>query len=59
METSLGGPLAMKPTREELQARVELLTKKRRNVKHKAQDPPESSLPVRGKTTKLGVSVPP
>ena len=49
----------MKPTREELQARVELLAKKRRSVKCKAQDPPESSLPARGKTLKLGAYVPP
>ena len=59
METSLKGPLAVKPTREELQARVELLAKKRRSVKHKAQDPPESSLPAWGKTSKLGVSISP
>ena len=59
METSPGGPLAVKPTREELQARVESLAKKRRSVKRKAQDPPESSLLTRGKTPKLGVSVPP
>ena len=43
METSPGRPLAVKPTRGELQARVELLAKKRRSVKHKARDPPESS----------------
>ena len=36
METSPGGPLAVKPTRGELQAYVELLAKKRKNVKHKA-----------------------
>ena len=36
METSLGGPLAVKPTRGELQASVELLAKKRRSVKCKA-----------------------
>ena len=58
METSSRGPLAVKPTREELQAHVELLAKKRRSVKHKAQDPPESSLPARGKAPKLGVYVP-
>ena len=58
METSPRGPLAVKPTREELQARVELLAKKRRSVKHKAQDPPESSLLAWGKAPKLGVSVP-
>ena len=33
METSPGGPLAMKPTRGELRARVELLEKKKRSVK--------------------------
>ena len=59
METSPRGPLVVKPTREELQACVELLVKKRRSVKHNAQDPPESSLPARGKAPKLGVSVPP
>ena len=59
METSPEGPLVMKLAREELQARVELLAKKRRSVKSKAQAPPESSLPNRGKTPKLGASVPP
>ena len=57
METSLGGPLVVKPTRGELRARVELLAKKR-SVKRKAQDPPKSSLPTRGKVPKLGVSDP-
>ena len=56
METSPGGPLVVKPTRGKLQARVELLAKKRRSVKRKAQDPPESSLLARGKVLKLGVS---
>ena len=59
METSPRGPLFVKPTRGELQARVELLAKKRRSVKRKAQDPPKSSLPAQGKTPKLGVSVQP
>ena len=57
METSLGGPLVMKPTRGELRARVELLVKKR-SVKRKAQDPHESSLIAWGKVPKLGVSDP-
>ena len=48
----------MKPTRGELRAHVELLAKKRRSVKRKAQDPSESSLPARGKVSKLGVSDP-
>ena len=59
MEISYEGPLAVKPTREELQARVELLAKKRRNVKRKARDPPESNLPAQGKTLKLGAFFPP
>ena len=59
MEISSEEPLTVNPTREELQARVELLEKKRRSVKRKAQDPPESSLPARGKTSKLGAYVPP
>ena len=59
METSPRGPLAVKPTREEHQARVELLEKKRRSVKCKARDTPKSSLLAWGKTLKLGVSIPP
>ena len=58
METSPGGPLVMKPTRGELRARVELLAKKKRSVKRRAQDPPEGSLPAQGKVLKLGVSDP-
>ena len=45
-------------TQGELRAHVELLAKKRRSVKRNAQDPPESSLPARGKVLKLGVSDP-
>ena len=56
METSLGGPLVVKPTRGELRACVELLAKKKRSVKRRAQDPHEGSLPARGKVPKLGVS---
>ena len=58
MDTSPEGLLVVKPTRGELRARVELLAKKRRSVKRKAQDPPESSLSTRGKVPKLGVSDP-
>ena len=58
METSPGGPLTVKKTRGELQACVKLLAKKKRSVKRKAQDPPESSLPTRSNALKLGVSVP-
>ena len=56
METSLGGPLVVKPTWGELRAHVELLVKKRRSVKYKAQDPPEGSPPAQGKVPKLIVS---
>ena len=56
METSHGGPLVVKPTWGELRARVELLAKKKRSIKRKAQDPPEGSPPARGKVSKLGVS---
>ena len=34
-----------------------MLAKKRRSVKRKAQDAPESSFPFRGKTSKLGVPI--
>ena len=57
METFPGGPLAVKPTRGELQAHVKFLAKKRRSVKRKAQDPPKSSLLAQGKAPKLGVFV--
>ena len=59
METSPRGPLVVKPTHGELQACIELLAKKRRSIKRKAQDPPEGSLPAQGKTPKLGASIPP
>ena len=59
METSPSGPLAVKPTREELQARVEVVGEERRSAKRKAQAPLESSLLARGKTPKLGAFVPP
>ena len=58
METSSGGPLVVKPTRGELRTRVELLAKKKRSVKCRAQDPPKGSLPARGKVPKLGASDP-
>ena len=49
----------MKPTREELQARVDSLAKKKRSIKRKAQAPPESNLVIRGKISRLGASSPP
>ena len=59
MKPSHGGTFIVKPTQEELQARVEALAKKRRSVKRKAQASPESSLPARGKTPKMEASAPP
>ena len=56
MKPSREGPSVLKPTREELQARVELLAKKKRSIKRKAHAPPESSLAVRGKILRLGAS---
>ena len=58
METSPRGPLVVKPTRGELWACVELLAKKKKSVKRRAQDAPKGSLPARGKVLKLGVSDP-
>ena len=59
MKTSREGPLVAKPTREELQARVESLVKKKRSVKIKSQAPSESSLAIRGKVSRLGSPSPP
>ena len=56
METSPRGPLVVKPTYGELRAPVELLAKKKRSIKRRAQDPPEGSPPAWGKVPKLGVS---
>ena len=44
MKPSREGPSSVKPTREELQARVESLAKKKRSFKNKAQAP----LPILG-----------
>ena len=44
MKPSHGGPHIVKPTREELQARVEALSRKMRSVKRKSQASPKRSL---------------
>ena len=49
-------PSVMKPSREELHARVELLAKKKRSVKHNVPAAPESYHVARGKVQKLGAS---
>ena len=58
MKTSGEGALVVKPTREELQARVETLAKKKRSVKRKAQAPPKSNLATLGMVPRLGASSP-
>ena len=59
MKTSREGSSVMKPTREELQARVKSLEKKKRSAKNKAQAPLKSSLVIRGKVPRLGAPSPP
>ena len=59
MKPSHEGPSAVIPTREELQARVESLVKKKRSIKRKAQAPYESSLSIWGKILRPGASSPP
>ena len=58
MKPSREGPSTVKPTQEELQARVESLAKKNRSVKSEAQAPPYSPT-IRGKIPRLGASSPP
>ena len=59
MKTSCEGPSILKPTWEELQARVDSLPKKKISVKRRAQDPLESSLVIRDKVPRLGAPSPP
>ena len=54
MKTSHEGPSVMRPTREELQAQVESLAKKKMSVKRRAQAPLKSSLVARGNVSRLG-----
>ena len=56
MKPSREGPSDVKPIREELQAQVESLAKKKKSVKRKAQAPPKSSLAIQGKIPRLGAS---
>ena len=55
---ALGPPQSsvMKPSQEELQARVEFLVKKRRSTKRKVPAASENSHAARGKVPKLGAS---
>ena len=56
MKFSPVGPSAAKPTKGELLARVEMLSRKSRSGKRKTSDSVEKDRPTRGKVPKLGAS---
>ena len=56
MKFAHDGPPAIKPTKGELLARVEMLSQKSRSVKRKTLDSPEKGRPSWGKVSKLGTS---
>ena len=56
MKLSHDGPPAIKPTKGELLARVETLSRKSRSVKRKTLDSPMKGHPSWGKVPKLGLS---
>ena len=56
MKFSHERPPIVKPTKGELQARVETLSRRPRSVKRKSQDSLEKSHPAWGKTPRLGTS---
>ena len=56
MKFSHDRPLVVKPTKGELQARVEKLSRRSRSVKRKPQDSLERSHPTWGKAPRLGTS---
>ena len=56
MKFSHDGPLVVKPTKGELLARVETLSRRSRSVKQKTLDSPEKGSPSWGKVPKLGAS---
>ena len=56
MKFSHERPPVVKPTKEELRARVETLSRRPRSVKKKSQDSLEKSHSVWGKTPRLGTS---
>ena len=51
---SISRPLIAKPTRGELQSRLEVLAKKKRSMKRKPPSSPEGFPPARGKILKVG-----
>ena len=56
MKFSHDGPPVVKPTKGELQARVETLSRRSRSVKRKPLDALEKGHPAWGKTPRLGTS---
>ena len=56
MKLSHGGPPAIRPTKGELLAQVETLSRKSWSVKRKTLDSPEKGCPSWGKVLKLGAS---
>ena len=56
MKISASGPSAAKPTKGELLARVETLSRKSQSVKRKTLDSVEKDSPAWGKVPKLGAS---
>ena len=56
MKFSHDGPLSVKPTKGELLARVETLSRRSRSAKRKAPDSLEKGRPAWGKVPRLGMS---
>ena len=56
MKFSHERPPVVKPTKGELQARVETLSRRPRSVKRKSQDPLQKNHPAWGKASRLGTS---
>ena len=56
MKSSHVGPSVAKPTKEELLARVEILSRRSRSVKRKTPDSLEKGRPAWGKVPRLGTS---
>ena len=57
MKSSHVGPPVAKPTKGELLARVEILSRRSRNVKRKTPDSLEKGCPAWGKVPRLGTSL--
>ena len=57
MKYSHVGPPVAKPTKEELMAQVEILSRRSRSVKRKTPDSLEKGSPAWGKVPRLGTSL--